>query len=152
MAWAVPSALAIEKIVEFSEDHEILSVCCGLGLWECLIQLSSEIKVIATDLVTANQPPYIRIIQMDARQAVEQFKTNCLFMSWPVYKSSIADDCLKIFQGNKLIYIGEDEGGCTADDAFFRTLDTKWDIEEVIEIPRWFSISDRLYLYNRRGI
>jgi len=60
----------------------------------------------------------------------------------------MASDTLRQFRGDTLIYIGEGEGGCTADDMFFDRLD-EWKHIETIDIPQWDGIYDRLSVYQR---
>ena len=52
---------------------------------------------------------------------------------------------------DKLIYIGEGQYGCTADEKFFDERD-KWEHVESIEIPRWYSIDDSCSLYRRKVV
>ena len=57
-----------------------------------------------------------------------------LISIWPLYLDPMLTDAIKIFTGDKLIYIGEEKGGCTADDEFFEILENNWTLEEVVNI------------------
>jgi len=61
----------------------------------------------------------------------------------------MATNAIKSFSGNKLIFIGEGCGGCTADNEFFQILDNEWNNVDRVNIPRWFGIGDSLSLWSR---
>jgi hypothetical protein len=48
--------------------------------------------------------------------------------------------------GRTLAFIGEGEGGCTADDEFFRLLETGEEVES-IPLPQWDGLHDHLTIY-----
>lgn len=52
--------------------------------------------------------------------------SSSLLLCWPDIASDFACACLDRFRGNVLVYIGEPEGGCTADARFFSTLNQQW--------------------------
>jgi hypothetical protein len=58
-------------------------------------------------------------------------------------------DCLAHYRGNTVVYVGEDEYGATADDAFFRRLEAEWRQTQEISIPTWLFIEDYLGIYQR---
>ena len=45
-----------------------------------------------------------------------------LFLSWPNYNTDFAYKALKRFQGDTVIFLGEDAGGCTGDEKFHQLL------------------------------
>ena len=68
---------------------------------------------------------FTHIEVMDAIDAIKKFgkEVEFIIMSWPPYNEPIAYEVLKTMRevnpNLKLIFIGEDYGGCTADDNFF---------------------------------
>jgi len=71
-------------------------------------------------------------------------------------------------QGEYVIFVGEGECGCTADDAFFElmevgcmqylaelwggltmTVQEEWHLVETVDIPRWPEIHDSVQIYRR---
>ena len=89
---------------------------------------------------------------LDAVKAVEKYGNNIdvLIMSWPPYTDVIAAKVLrKMREVNPsciMLYVGEDEGGCTANDEFFSVFE---EIEEegFSEVKRkyqkWSWVHDR---------
>ena len=158
-AWAIPSENAILGIKEFIKDKgHILEVGAGLGLWASLLQMVG-LQVIPTDGFCSHelekstpQTRFTHVEHLDGIKAIQMYKTPCLFMCWPSYGSPFATNCLKEFQGEYLIYIGEGQDGCTADNDFFEILENSWTSVERIDIRRWWGIWDRIEIYQRNPI
>jgi hypothetical protein len=73
-----------------------------------------------------------------------------LFLSWPP-RSGMASECLDYFTGRYLIYVGEGNGGCTADSDFHERLELDFEMVEEVNIPQWQFVHDDLAVYRRRG-
>lgn len=115
----------------------VLEVCCGSGYLGSLLK-KNEINIHCTDTNKWKkdreadqffQKPYIKIEEIDALEAIEKYKnkTDIVLLSWPEYESDLATRVLeKCIEYNiSMIYIGEDWGGCTADDSFFQLVEDK---------------------------
>jgi hypothetical protein len=71
---------------------------------------------------------------------------NCLKLFEIVY------NCLKLFRGNKVVFIGEYDGyevSLNGDASFFSLLKKEWNVEKII-ITNWYGIHDELFLYSRK--
>ena len=154
-SWAIPSDEAILKIREFVGEETILEIGAGLGYWAKLLQRKG-VKLIPTDNKGASwkhnaNPSFIDIICKNHTEAIESFpNATVLFLCWPPYANPMATESLKLFRGDKLIYIGETLGGCNATDDFFSALETQWEEINDISIEQWYGIHDRLFLYERK--
>ena len=73
---------------------------------------------------------------------------NALFLCWPPV-SSFFDKIIPAFKGNKIIYIGEDSGGCTATELFHKKLNKHFECVSDIQIRQWDGIHDHLTMYKR---
>ncbi len=62
----------------------------------------------------------------------------------------MSDQSINLFKGDKLVYIGEDEYGCTGSKKFHDILAKEWKLVETIDIPRWKGIYDQIHLYKRK--
>ena len=99
--------------------------------------------------------PFTEIEELDCIKAVEKYgkDRDFLIMSWPPYLNDIAYKTLVQYKDinpkGKIIYIGEDYGGCTATDEFFDEME-KYEVhtpEEVNNLYKsWFGIHDRIYV------
>ena len=88
----------------------------------------------------------------DDHAAPKHHPDRALFLCWPSYAEPWAAQALACYTGDMLIYAGEGEGGCTADDEFFRLLDAEW--EEIGDSPAhisYWGIHCYLTAYRRRA-
>jgi len=161
-AWSVPTEYAIRRIIE----------CGPVG------------DVIAFDQYQPHENkdyPFEQgwfEVQEGGPEKGAEHSNRALFLCWPPYATSFAYDCLKAYQGDTLIFVGEGSGGCTGDDDFFRLLDdhydqddddffrllgdhydqdddesdikAQWEEVECVTIPQWEGIHDYMTIYRRK--
>ncbi len=150
-SWAIPSKPAINLIKQFVDEDIVLEINAGLGLWSKLLQ-DEGTNIIATDPYEyKDKTSYTTVVRADHFESINKFgnEANVLMTCWPDYNKNYAAEALDIFKGNKLIYIGESWGGCTADDSFHASLNKIWQLKETEAIPQWTGLRDRLHLYTR---
>lgn len=161
--FAVPSREAIGAIRDFAGGGLILDVGSGAALWPFLLR-SCGANVVATDpefdglsvcdtmeyLPLKIAVPFLSVERLEARQALAKYQPEVLMFIWPCYESSWPYEALKLYHGAKVVYVGEGEGGCTANDDFHRALADHWTIQQEVAIPRWFGIHDSVRLYTRK--
>lgn len=155
-SWAVPCRAAIEALTALSP---LVEMGAGAGYWAWLLQ-----KAGADILPFDKAPPDIvstknhwhegaacwTKIQPGTPRILSQYPSRTLFLCWPPYATPMATHCLKHYSGEYLAFIGEGEGGCTADDAFFKLLNKKWKLTEEITIPQFEGLHDSLMLFQRK--
>lgn len=168
-SWAIPDPVSLQFVAEHSQGR-IVEMACGTGYW--LWQLSQ----LGIDCVGYDKyPPHLSAnnewhrplddnymptgengichfdIQSGMPENLEQHSDRTLFLCWPPYESSMATECLKHYHGKRVIYIGEGQGGCTADDIFHEMLSQEW--EEVADHRpvQWEGIHDWITVYDRVG-
>src|SRR5262249_41959535 len=75
-----------------------------------------------------------------------------LLLSWPPMGEPMAYNALRAYRGDTLLYIGDAEGGLTADSAFFRELSRNWRLVETAPVDQWrvSESRDKLWVYKRR--
>ncbi len=137
-SWAIPCREAITAIKNFVGDDQILETGCGSGLWAFLLK-SEGINIIPTDC--GKEPftnKYIDIEYLDCEDAVEKYPTPILFQCWSRVSPSN-------FKGNKYVYIGEGENGCTSGYP-----DKSWEIVSVFELKKWPALHDNIYFCVRK--
>lgn len=156
-AWAVPSMQGIEAIKKLVGNDTVLEIASGTGLWARLMQ-DAGIKVIPTDSYegyhfTKDVEKFTNVHIANHRKAIRDFgyKANALMFCWPPYTDPMAAQALKMFKGNKLIYIGEGDGGCTGDDRFHNFIRRRWEEVDSVDIPQWYGLHDYMRLYIRAG-
>jgi hypothetical protein len=151
-SWAIPNDEAINYLVSLSP---IIEIGAGAGYWASLI------RMMGGEIIALDKDPYKNHwaegnwTQVDKFTSYYQlrkkaYSNHTLFLCWPPYDDSMAFDCLKKYQGSRLVYIGEGWGGCTADDAFFDLLNNEWEKDISIDIPQWDGMRDYLISYRRK--
>jgi hypothetical protein len=155
-AWAVPDDGALDAIATL--EIPVVEIGAGLGYWRSLLA-ARGVRGLAFDREPGQNfwcegTPFTEVYPGDHR-ALEHFArwhkgSHALMLCWPPM-SDMAAECVKAFQGDTLIYVGEDEGGCTADDDFFELVreGTPWENVATIDIPQWPGVHDRLWIWRR---
>lgn len=153
-SYAVPNKTAIEKIKKFSKGKKILEVGAGLGLWAFLLQ-DLGANIIATDDFSwknkfQNKKYFTKIEKLNVQNSLDKYNdSEVLLLVWPPYDKPMANDSLKKFKGNKIVYIGEDSDGATGDYKFHNSLKKNWKQVDEYNIPGWIYIHDTMKFYER---
>ena len=145
-AWAIPSNEAIARIAMHSP---LIEVGAGSGYWASLIA-DAGADIIATDI----EPPeatYYPVARMEARKAVRAHPDRTLLMVWPPYDMPMAYRAISAYRGSRFIYVGEDSGGCTGDARLWDSIRLNWEHEDLVDIPRFYTLSDLLFVFHRTG-
>jgi len=158
-AWAIPTPEVIEAIAQFSP---LVEYGAGRGYWAALIEAAGgEIDCFdekPPDVSTGNiwhpnkkgwTKTFTKVHQVGSEITVV-YPEATLFLCWPPYNTPMAYDCLRQYEGKRLVFVGEGDGGCTADDAFWELLQSEW--EEVLDltIPTWWGIRDYVSVWERK--
>lgn len=158
-SWAVPAPHTIRLIVDNLENNKLLEAGAGTGYWSWMLA-QHGVDVLAFDNVKIEENHYIdkEIVKLhyhevkigEMEEWVPQNTDRTLFLCWPNYNTPFAHDCLKLYQengGKKVVFIGEGEGGCTGDDAFFSLLERDWELELIDDIYQWDHLNDRITIH-----
>lgn len=151
----------INTLSEMLKGKKCLEIMCGTGaLSKCLQDKGIMIK--ATDNFSWNgvsdwnksKNYWTDIENIDCIDAIEKYgkDTDYIIMGWAYMDDTGYRALLKMREVNpycKMIYIGERNGGCTADDNFFESIniiDDKY-IDEINQMYKsWEGIYDRFLL------
>lgn len=144
------------------KDGKVLEVMGGSGYLSWALNKMGVNDIICTDnysWANGTKPEWLNSIpfeveSLDAIEAIKKYGKDIdfLLMSWP-YMDSLAYDVLmtlrEVNPKATLIYIGEDYGGCTANDDFFEAVeyinrDLATEVNDVF--PSFDGIHDRVYL------
>lgn len=149
--------------VAFVAEHagpRVIDPLAGTGYWAWLLgQLGTD--VVASDL----HPPdsaenayhkagvvHVPVLQADAVDAVTVHgQGRTLLLSWPPYEDPIGEHIVRTYPGDRVVYIGENEGGCCGSDAMWRAIDEDWDLTTEHHPVRWWGLNDYVAAYTRRS-
>jgi hypothetical protein len=159
--FSVPSLQSVKQIAKYVGNDSILEIGSGLGLWAYLLSLEG-VKIHATDICGVSTKiceqknkitRFYDVENLDYANALKKYKTNVLMLIWPPHEShcgsEMSHNSLKLFQGNKLIYIGE-VGDASGTDELLDILDDKWSLVEVIDNPKWIVTHTQIFFYEKK--
>lgn len=171
-SWSIPNPAAVSFVYEHARGG-LVEIGAGTGYWAW--QLSQRgLSVVAYDkhppdqerngyhnIVTDGRgyrtseqgewkarPTFHPVIKAEHEIAAAH-PDRTLFLCWPPYDGPMAADALAAYTGNRVIYIGEGDGGCTADDRFHKMLEVDWTEVEVTRPVQWWGIHDLIFVYER---
>jgi hypothetical protein len=154
-SWSVCSPGDIAWMKEVLGDRGVVEPGAGTGYWAWQMR-QAGIDVAAYE---PNEPGtgngFARrtwtTLLTDDHSASKHHPDRALFQCWPSYAEPWAAQSLACYEGDLLIYAGEGEGGCTADDAFFELRDAEWDeIGESARHVTYWGVHCRLTAYRRK--
>lgn len=156
-AWAVPSPCAIRFLVGLGP---IVEVGAGLGYWaRCVEDAGGDI--IATDakgesrgrFFPTDSGEWFDVVECSAEFAASAWPERTLLLVWPPPNDPMADRALAAYLragGRQVVFVGE-RYGVTGDERFERRLELVFgDADERVEIPRWESMHDAMFLFRRQ--
>lgn len=147
-SFAIPSQIALETIAKYSP---IIEIGAGSGYWAYLLdQIPVDIEAFDKEQAQWDWNKKWFPVNKGDHTIVQRYPYRTLFLCWPNYDDDFAVETLKRYPGETFIYVGEGEGGCVANDAFFKELRTNWEEIESIAIPQWAGIHDYLSVYKRK--
>jgi hypothetical protein len=177
-AWAIPSPATIRALRQTLAGRPLVEIGAGTGYWLALLAdtgVDTRGYDVSPPALRANRwhNPKRRMFGQPAGNGVTAAEEpgpqyhplhvggpevltdpdnagRVLLLCWPPYEHSMAHDALRAYTGDTLIYQGEGEGGCCADDAFFALLDRDWIEATRLDVPHWFGLHDYLTIYSRR--
>jgi len=165
-AWAIPDPASLAFVAAHA-DGGILEPGAGAGYWAW--QLSQlGVTVLAYDQRPPDQIPnrfhlprhrtdtagHVRPVFHPVAEGGPEVAAGgqgmTLLLCWPPYSAPFADEALRHYPGDQVVFIGEGEGGCNADDMFFRQLDQAWEEVATHQPVQWWGIHDWITVYRRR--
>ena len=96
----------------------------------------------ATDMFFDVQPA-------SAAEAAAAHPERSLLICWPPLETAMGAEALTHYQGDRVIYLGEPEGGSCADASFFAQLDEQWTLRAWHQGVTWSYLHDLVLVYGR---
>jgi hypothetical protein len=153
--WTIPDPDTVAFVAEHVQ-YGLVDTIAGTGYWAYLLaQLG--VDVVCYDLnpgaalVTNGwhgDDLYARVCAKDCAEAAALHPERTLFLSWPPYAQDAGARILMAYKGNRVIYIGEDEGH-TGDDEMRRLLERDWTEVDSRQPVQFWGVHDRVIVYER---
>lgn len=143
--WTIVDLMWTKQLADWIDGRKVLEVMAGRG-WLAKALASHGVDIIATDNQSWNHSKHgiFDIQRIDAIAAVRQNdNSDILLIAWPPYNEPIATRTCDAWGTKRpIVYIGEGQNGCTADNEFFEHFYPDDDL--MIKIPRWYGLYDYL--------
>lgn len=168
-AYAIPSPETIEWVSTFCAGRRMVELGTGRGYWAAQLARSG-LEVEAYDSEPPDEVENVSFPSAagqadlwhpvgdlgDFRKDVVGRSEYVLFLCWPPgWGNTMASEALAAFEksgGERLIFIGEPQGGKTGDDGFFEALSTGWELEtQDAQFVSWWNLGDAAQGWVRRS-
>lgn len=158
-SWTVTDPATVEFVIQHA-DSMVVDPMAGSGWWAHLLT-EAGVTVLPSD----ENPPngseaniwhrhgtHVPVGRSDAADAVSLAPdTATLLLSWPPYDGDPGYRALKVYRGDRIIYIGEGEGGCCGDDDMFQLLHDEWTEVAEHRPVQFYGLHDFATIYERKG-
>jgi hypothetical protein len=131
-SWSIPSPGDVAWLVQLLAGRAVVEIGAGSGYWAWQLA-QAGIDVAAYDPHPPgpennfNQHRLYHPVAEGDHECAADHPDRALMLCWPSYGAEFAKQALHHYQGDTVVYIGESEGGCCADDRFHRILARDYD-------------------------
>jgi hypothetical protein len=156
-SFAIPSEQALAAI---GRHAPIVEVGAGTGYWAHLLE-QRGVDILPYDRAPPNEwsnghhnkfhgnaRPWTRIHTASAEVAARH-PDRTLMLCWPPYDMTMSEQAIDAYDGDTIIYIGEEPGGVTATYGFFARLTSRFALTTSFAVPRWCGCRDFLTVWRR---
>lgn len=154
--WAIVDQVWTKMLAEWIGDRTVLEIMAGRG-WLAKALLKYNVAILPTDNYEWRKHPSqpihetvtgVDVLEINAKEAVECSDEDILLCSWPPYDDNTFTQVCRLWgEERPIVYIGEGEGGCNADDEFFRHF-IEEDNVPGIPLMAWNGIHDYVAIGN----
>ena len=139
----------IKKLSKRLENKYTVEICAGTGMLTLALE-SLGIDIKAVDNNKRKLPQITEIIFDDAEHHLQYNKYDVMICCWPEMDNSFYKSCNNFLEKNpegEIIYCGEWEGGCTANDKFFENYNL---VDLDIGYTSCFGLHDNFFLVYKK--
>ena len=148
-SWAIPNEEAIKTLCEL---EPLVEIGAGTGYWAWMIRQAGG-RINAYDKKPGNNrwaKGTHTVVHEGRQRCAKRYPDHALMLGWPMYADPMAAECLELYKGETLAYMGEGYGGCTGDNRFHKLLEERFVETQCVDIPQWYGIHDTLTVWKRK--
>ncbi len=132
-------------------QRPVVEIGAGAGQWQRALA-ARGVDIVAYDNVPSHRsslPGHSGKVLLGGVEKISSHPDRILLLCYPD-PSAMAHECLKLYEGDTLLYVGEGRGGVNANAAFFDALEQDWDCQVVEEMDPFPQCFERFYILTRR--
>lgn len=146
----------ISRIASFIGGSKTLSIMAGKGVIEYFLQrnFKTDIKVTSKNTNEWNIDSCSEdfpIENIDWKDALNKYPTDVLFVSWIPRHMADIEKLFDLYNGNKIVYLGETFDGCCASNEFFERMLKDFKQVEFDGVDDFWGINNCIYLLERKS-
>lgn len=156
-SWTITDPRTVAFVAEHAGKY-VIDPMAGTGYWsKLLVNLGIDVCSYDNKSWPSHTPhDHVGVLDGDAPSVVRRFPNHTLFLAWPPYSSPVGFYTVRNYRRNlvgqqRIIYIGEGNGGCTGDDEMHEELDEYWDEIACHQPVQWWGMHDLVHVYDRRS-
>ena len=152
--WTVPDPDTVAFVAEHAQGGLVDPIAAtGLGLparaagRRCRLLRPEPDAALVTN-GWHGEDVYVLVGPKDCAEAAALHPDRTLFLAWPPYAQDVGARIVKACPGNRVIYIGEEQGH-TGDDEMHLLLERDWTEVDSRQPVQFWGVHDRLTAYER---
>ncbi|WP_152531363.1 hypothetical protein [Mycobacterium sp. UM_CSW] len=154
--WTIPDPDTVAFVAKHAHGG-LVDPIAGTGYWAYLLA-QVGVAVVCYDLNPGaalatngwhDEVLHVDVGAKDCAEAAASHPDRTLFLSWPPHGQDVGERILLAYKGNRVIYVGDGQGGATGDDRMHRILETDWTEVDSRQPVQWWGQHDRVTVYER---
>jgi len=152
-SWSIPDPDSVVFVARYA-DGGLIDPMAGTGYWAYLLE-QVGVDILCYDLQPGENAwhdgtRWVSIVAMDGEESVREHPDRTLLLAWPPYSEDVGTRILSAYKGNRVIFIGEGEGGCTGDCGLHDLLEDEWQAVVQHTPVQWWGMHDHITVFERR--
>ena len=153
-AWTITDPASVAFVAEHAHGS-LVDPMAGTGYWgyvlgQCGVQVASSDAFGPTENHWHHDYDlWVPVEICDGAEAVARHSDKTLLLSWPPYSEDVGTRILAAYHGDRVIFIGESDGGCTGDEDLHTALQTDWHEVACHRPVQWWGLHDYITVYER---
>lgn len=132
----------------------LVEMGAGYGQWKNELANTYKVDIIAYDdysqLYLPSEKDKEQTGVLEGNQDVLRKHSDRTLLLVAPPPTDMASKCLSKFKGKHLVYVGEGRGGAHADKSFFDTLESRWEVVDIVDVVPFSECYEKCFILERK--